>query len=169
VRWLALLLVTSCWVAPPPPAQPIVIANAMPSRPEPGRFPHHTEWLGHYTCAQGVTALRLAIDIERGREERQATPERIEVHDRGAAVAIFEFGPLDENPGVPRGSYRMTGVVTIAPSGELQVDLTPREWLEQPTGYMMVGLSATSDPQRQTLRGHIDNTSCGTLELTRSD
>lgn len=153
MRLLALLLLTSCWVAPPPAAQPIVIANAMPSRPEPSRFPHHTEWLGHYTCAQGVTALRLAI----------------EVHDRGAATAVFEFGPLDENPGVPRGSYRMTGVVTVAPSGELDVDLTPREWLEQPTGYMMVGLTATSDPQRKTLQGHIDNPTCGELELTRSD
>ena len=108
-------------------------------------------WGGRYTCAQGVTALRLTI----------------ERHDTMGATATFDFGPLDENPSVPRGSYRMNGIVRDA-EGELLVSLAPDEWIVQPPGYAMVAFDAATEHDGRILRGPIDpSTGCGELEVSR--
>lgn len=106
-------------------------------------------WAGRYTCAQGVTAADLVIEV-RG----------------GAATATFAFGPLDINPTVPRGSFRMTGTAESTPTG-LALNLTPDEWIEQPADYLMVGLLVEVDDNR--LVGQILHHSCGRLEATRVD
>ncbi len=147
-----LIFVAGCWSSqPPPPALP-QNAVAMPSRRE-ARASHHTEWLGRYVCAQGPTGVHLVIDA----------PEH------AAATAVFEFFPLDENPGPPAGSFKLTGIVTADAMGALTIDLGPDRWINQPTGYMMVGLSATTDAARQTLTGTIANSSCGEITATRSE
>jgi putative cell wall-binding protein len=52
-------------------------------------------WSGCYYATQGKTALTLTIN---------------NISDDGTiSDALFEFGPLEENPGVPNGSYQMSG------------------------------------------------------------
>jgi hypothetical protein len=104
-------------------------------------------WVGRYTCAQGATALRLAID---------ATTDT-------SVTAIFSFGPLPENPSVRRGSYRMIGHAR-ANSTRVEYDLRPTEWIDRPEGYLMVGVSATKDGAN--LHGTIRAAGCGALEAT---
>jgi serine/threonine protein kinase len=125
---------------PPPPAPPERAAVAESPAPS------STVWAGRYTCAQGATALRLAID---------STADTV--------TAIFSFGPLPENPNVRRGSYRMVGRAHA--SGEhIDYDLRPAGWIDQPDGYTMVGLSATAD--RTSVHGTIRAAGCGALDAT---
>jgi hypothetical protein len=151
VRAALLLMLAACWETPPAPAAH-PIANAMPRTRE-TKLPHHTEWLGRYLCAQGATGMHLTVDAT----------------EHATAIARFEFFPLDENPGVPPGSYKLTGIVSADATGALSIDLTPEAWINQPTGYLMVGIVGSTDPARQTLKGKMDHPTCTTFEATRSD
>jgi hypothetical protein len=139
------IALAGCWVdaqprvetAPPPRKPPIVVAPR----------PQRAIWRGYYTCAQGVTALELTI-VTRG----------------GDATAVFSFGPIDANPTVPHGSYSMVGTARDD-GGKLAYQLEPDAWIEQPTGYIMVGLHAAS-ADRVHLHGRVDHASCGALEAT---
>jgi hypothetical protein len=82
------------------------------------------EWRGAYGCTQGVTGLTLTI----------------EGVDPGHVTATYEFYEVPENPGVPSGSFRMTGTYD---SGRLT--LQGDEWIEQPEGYSMVGYESNDD------------------------
>ena len=74
-------------------------------------------WKGAYGCAQGVTGLTLTIEPAAD----------------GQVSATYEFYAAPENPGVPSGSFRMTGTYD---GGKLS--LQGSEWIEQPPGYLMV-------------------------------
>ena len=115
------------------------------------RIPAISVWTGSYVCPQGVTALRLSVTTRAG----------------GAAVATFEFGPHSNNAKVPRGEFLMTGTVRMLPRGQLQMKLVPDRWITRPEGWWMVGLSATSDLEQQTLEGRINAQSCGELSAHR--
>lgn len=149
-----MVFLTACWSSssqPPPPApEPIHNAElAAPLEVEP--VPHHTVWRGKYTCRQGVTALQLTIDVDA----------------QGEATAVFDFGPHTGNPAIPSGSYRMLG--TVRESGaKLQVRLQPDKWINQPEGYMMVGINADSDRERHRLTGWITDEGCAGVELRRT-
>jgi hypothetical protein len=78
-------------------------------------------WTGTYTCGQGLTDLRLTINDSGG----------------GAQTAIFAFSADPSNPGVPSGSYTMTG--NYSASGLV---LKEDHWINQPDGYYMVDLVA---------------------------
>ena len=104
-------------------------------------------WKGTYTCGQGLTGFNLDISDEGG----------------GAVSAVFSFGPVESNPGVPNGSYSMTG--RLDPRS---LTLTPKAWIEQPSGYVMVGLVAElpgEDPD--VLSGTVTNAACTTFRITR--
>jgi len=107
----------------------------------------HSKWQGTYTCAQGLTGVNLTIDEKCS-------------GDTCALTAVFEFGEVKENPGVPHGSFRMVGE-----SKGLQVTLRPDKWIEQPTGWIMVGVTATKNPKEHTLVGSMDHPSCGSISL----
>jgi hypothetical protein len=109
-------------------------------------------WTGRYECAQGVSALQLTLDVE---------PD-------GRARAIFDFGPLADNPTVPNGSYRLRGTAVPADDA-ITVSLQPDEWIDQPENYVMVGIQGGIDAQRHSLRGRILNDSCAWLDVKRSD
>jgi serine/threonine-protein kinase len=97
-------------------------------------------WGGTYVCSQGDTGLRLVIQAAAG----------------GTLTATFNFFAVPSNPGVPSGSYTMTGTYSSA-----GVNLAPSQWISQPPGYEMVDISA--DPPSQggnSLKGTI--TTCGT-------
>ncbi|HTR51122.1 MAG TPA: hypothetical protein VMJ10_10485 [Kofleriaceae bacterium] len=107
----------------------------------------HSKWQGTYTCAQGLTGVNLTIDAHCK-------------DDTCALVAIFEFGEIKENPGVPHGSFRMVGE-----SKGNEVTLRPDKWIEQPPGWIMVGVTATRNPKEHTLIGRMDHPSCGDISL----
>ncbi|HEY4181238.1 MAG TPA: hypothetical protein VGM90_30545 [Kofleriaceae bacterium] len=142
-----------CWTGPaehstlePVPANEAPRLKATP--PLEGPFPAHTIWRGRYTCSQGDTAMQLTLDLAKG----------------GRVIAIFDFGPLDSNPTVPAGSYRLIGHLDDRPEG-LALKLYPDRWISQPDGYEMVELSAKSDRRRRHMRGTIDHYGCGALSL----
>jgi hypothetical protein len=76
-------------------------------------------WTGTYTCAQGLTALRLTIKAVAG----------------DALRATFAFSAVPSNPSVPSGSYSMTGF--IDPAG---IFLDGSRWITQPSGWDMVNV-----------------------------
>jgi len=143
MRWL-LVALSACFTAEPPP-----VANVAPVRMVAHRV--GTVWTGHYTCAQGDTAVRLTL-------ERAGSEAR----------AKFEFGPLVGNPSVPHGAYTLRGTAHEDPSGAFEVELEPDRWLEQPPGYVMVGVTAVSDADRTRLIGRITFDGCGTIAVERS-
>ena len=125
----------------------------MVEAPEPAadQVPLHSEWTGKYVCGQGSTGLRLTI----------------ESHPSGEAIATFEFGPIPENPTVPVGAYQLKGRLRMTPDGGLEARFVPDQWLNQPSGYMMVGLTVVSDRARRVLRGTIDDPNCAGVEVRR--
>jgi hypothetical protein len=108
------------------------------------------EWRGSYSCNQGETGLTLII-----------TPSA-----NGSTVsAKFDFYPVPSNPGVPSGSFTMSGSYA---SGELR--LTQENWINQPGGYGMVDLVLNTAPGDDntltgTVIGHIPG--CDWVSLKR--
>lgn len=152
VRAASLLLVTACWSSSPQPPPPEPIANSTPSGgpAELEPLPAHTVWRGFYECAQGRTAVQLTIDIE----------------PTGATTAIFDFGPHADNPGVPPGSFRLSG--TSREQGKtIAFQLEPDRWISQPPAYEMVGVAAVVGSRRQRMKGQITNPACATIDVQR--
>ena len=151
MRVAVLLVLAGCWsssdAVPEQRLPPLVEREPVPP---PMRRPAHSVWKGHYVCAQGRTALTLSLD-----------------HDGPTLSGVFDFGPLDENPTVPHGSYRMTGTATTSGGGAVVVKLAPLEWIEHPNNYVMVGIEATTDRERRELSGVITHATCGEVELSR--
>ena len=106
-------------------------------------------WRGTYTCFQGLTALELVV-------ERAVT----------GFNARFVFSAHPSNPGVPSGSFRMTASVD-AKSGRIAFE--PREWIDQPEGYVMVGLDGAVARGGRTLSGRVIAEGCTEFSLTRAD
>lgn len=87
----------------------------------------------------------------------------------GVLEAVFEFGPTPENPTVPHGAYRQRGTIRAGKLGTFDVALDPFEWIDQPDGYIMVSMSATSSRKWTRLVGRINHPSCGELDVRRAD
>ena len=135
----------ACWTDPPASREPIA---PRPVRVAPRVRAQQSVWIGQYTCPQGPTALELTIET------------------RGdATTAVFAFGPLDSNPTVPNGAYRMTGTKLDA-NGIVPYRLEPDAWIDRPDRYEMVGLVARVDGTM--LRGEILHPNCGALEARLS-
>jgi hypothetical protein len=104
------------------------------------------EWLGGYVCGQGSTSLRLTIEDTGAGES-------------GDIAAQFEFGPHAENPTLPYGAFSMTGSRGPAAPGQVGpiVLLRGRDWIEQPTGYVMVDLVGWYDvtDDGEIIHGHV--------------
>lgn len=107
------------------------------------------EWAGKYICTQGVTALRLSIAQGEGQ----------------TITATFNFGPLPENPQVPKGAYRMAG--TYDPAMR-HMRLSGLKWIDAPFGYAMVGLDGRMTQSGETISGHVpDLLGCTDFEIHR--
>src|SRR5262249_7642096 len=104
-------------------------------------------WTGSYTCGQGKTGLRLVI---------HPAPD-------GTLTATFDFYAVPGNPGIPSGSFTMTGTYSAA-----GLDLMPDYWISQPPGYSMVGLNAGPPAKADTtLNGSVSYPGCTTFTVTR--
>lgn len=106
-------------------------------------------WSGTYTCAQGVTDLRLAIF--------QTTASRV--------TAIFKFSANSENPGVPSGRYWMSGTYNRRTG---KIVLRPSRWIKRPADYIMVGLSGDVADGNAAISGRVTHSSCSTFTVTRN-
>jgi hypothetical protein len=101
---------------------------------------------GHYWCAQGRTELTLVI-------------EDIDGDD---VTAIFEFDYPGGGTTTPAsGSYRMRGAFDMR-TRALRLD--PNRWLEQPDGYVMVGLVGTVS-KSGSITGTVKGPGCTTFYL----
>jgi hypothetical protein len=105
-------------------------------------------WQGRYRCAQGETALNLAIIA--------TTPSRIS--------AIFYFHALAANPRVPSGCFMMHGRFDARTR---RIWLKPAQWLDHPAFFVRVSLSGTVSISGQTLKGSIGGPACSVFTLTR--
>lgn len=105
-------------------------------------------WVGRYECGQGITALTLEV-----------------AGQPGQLTATFRFGPVKENPGVPKGVYAMTGAYD-AKSGK--VKLAGEKWITQPDGYFMVDLTGRVAPDGSRLAGEVPAAGCTRFELFRT-
>jgi hypothetical protein len=86
------------------------------------------EWVGTYTCAQGLTGLTLTI------AEATLTSAR----------ALFHFYADPRNPRVPTGCFMMDGKYDPA-SGQLRLD--GGDWLLRPGGYRVVSFEGEVDAE----------------------
>ena len=108
-------------------------------------------WKGIYICRQGITGLTLEI-----------TP--LEITPTATSIgAVFNFYPIPENPNVKSGSFSLTGQLSMDGSFEL----TPNRWIEQPAGYVMVGMSGNINFERKELVGSITTSSCSNFQLQK--
>jgi hypothetical protein len=137
---------TTVAAAPRPPA------TTAPAGPAPARksaSPGYTwalgTWTGTYTCAQGLTNLTLEIEGD-SRDELTAT-------------FLFEGRPGSGNPS---GSYTMRGRLSGA-----EVVLEPDEWLDQPAGYVMVGLEGRLSEDGTVFNGTVTEEPCTTFTVRR--
>jgi hypothetical protein len=114
----------------------------------PDARPLSGEWIGTYTCSQGLTGLTLTLTG----------------HASGAVDAIFSFYAVPENPGVPSGSSHKRGVYQIGGG----LNLAPFEWIDQPPGYVMTELDGHVSPDLTTYSGtFVDRPTCTTFHVTR--
>lgn len=102
---------------------------------------------GHYVCAQGRTELTLVIEDLEGND----------------VSAIFEFDyPGGGGTHTPAsGSFRMHGSFD---SRTRALRLDGDRWIEQPDGYVMVGLVGTVS-KRGTIDGVVKGPGCSTFYL----
>ncbi|GHV37600.1 hypothetical protein FACS1894187_14750 [Synergistales bacterium] len=88
------------------------------------------DWIGRYIAGQGATGLILQIS---------------EISKDGVIKAVFNFEAIPENPSIPSGSYGMVGKINFE---DLTVTLEGKEWLRQPTGYLMLNLIGYLDIEK---------------------
>ena len=122
----------------------------MPSAASAQRLPNMAgNWSGTYTCAQGLTDLRLAIF--------QTSASRV--------TAIFKFSANSTNPAVPSGRYWMSGTFHQR-SGTIV--LRPSRWIKRPTNYLMVGLTGNVENGNRSISGRVQNSGCSTFAVSRN-
>lgn len=103
---------------------------------------------GHYWCAQGRTELTLVIEDV----------------DGDAVSGIFEFDyPGGGTTDPANGSFRVRGAIESNPSART-VHLDGVGWIEQPDGYMMVGLVGTVS-KTGSISGTVKGPGCTTFYL----
>jgi eukaryotic-like serine/threonine-protein kinase len=104
-------------------------------------------WTGTYFCPQGWTGLRLVLKAA----------------SNGALAATFDFYSIDGNPGVPSGSFTLTGSYSAR-----GFRLRPGHWISEPPDYLMVSLTAPApDNNDTTLTGSVTGPGCTTFSVSR--
>ncbi|MGP3955818.1 serine/threonine protein kinase [Nonomuraea sp. 3N208] len=130
--------------------EPVAVASpsAIVETPAPKRASVAGRWAGTYVCDQGKTALELTI------KETSS----------GELEAVFAFEADPSNPGVPAGSFAMSGRVT----GRV-LQLKGKRWIDRPGQYVMVDLRATLTEDRPSaIKGTILGGACTTFTVKRS-
>jgi hypothetical protein len=139
--------------APPPPAASPPVASppaaTPPIKPD-GSTGFVGSWRGVYTCAQGKTGVDIDITPPSG----------------GTIGGIIHFYAMRGNPGVPSGSFSVSGA---APQpGDRYLSLYPEAWIERPPGYVMVGVDLEVTTDGKAMGGRITGApGCTSVILSR--
>ena len=105
--------------------------------------PQNSVWSGEYTCSQGLTAIVLTIDHDETSHELRAE---------------FAFSRHPQNAGhVPSGRYLVEG--RYDPTTD-RLSLNPKQWIDQPDGYVMVGLAGTYSAEDLSISGRVLSEGC---------
>ncbi|MEQ1764947.1 MAG: hypothetical protein ABL984_17600 [Pyrinomonadaceae bacterium] len=121
----------------------------VPSPASAQRLPNMAgNWSGTYTCAQGLTKLRLAIFQT----------------SASSVTAVFKFSADSTNPAVPSGRYWMSGSYHRR-SGKIM--FRPSRWIKRPTNYLMVGLDGNVESDNSSISGTVLNSACSTFTVSR--
>lgn len=161
---IAALLAAGCGPAPyviapdePAPAEAprpavVVMERAAPEPPDrwiPDGIPrlnpfiNTRTWVGEYDCAQGRTSLTLQVADARGKLVR----------------AVFDF---HHAPTQAKGQYVLAGTFDEHTG---VVDLEPGAWIEQPEGYVSVGMRGRVSRDGLRFTGRITHPTCGAFRL----
>jgi hypothetical protein len=79
--------------------------------------------------------------------------------------AIFHFHKTPNNPGLPSGSYAMSGTFETKTRA---IKLGGVNWIDRPAGYDMVPLNGVISEDGHQLTGRIEFQDCQTFTLTRT-
>ncbi len=123
-----------------------VLTGAAAATPAAAAMTETEVWRGAYQCAQGMTGVTLTLLLLPG----------------GKAQGLFEFYPLDANPGVPKGCFEMSGVM----DSRRHLTLAPGPWRRQPPGYVTVGLTG-QEIDAYRLVGTVEGPGCAGFALVR--
>jgi hypothetical protein len=110
-------------------------------------------YVGVFMCGRGPTKLTIAID----NVEHDATNEELLVEAR--FEFLYEAGSDDDED--ERGSFRMRG--KSEPKTRLLV-FKPEAWIEEPPGYMMMGVRGTIGRSGDSYNGTVEGPSCTTFD-----
>jgi uncharacterized protein with FMN-binding domain len=113
-------------------------------------------WEGTYSCAQGLTNLKLVIQANSANE----------------IDAVFMFSPHPQNPQVPSGRFRMAGNLEISNSKDIPdlLDLKGTTWINRPAGYMLVDLRGDVSASKSRITGNVLAVpGCSTFDLVKSE
>jgi hypothetical protein len=106
-------------------------------------------WQGRYICRQGMTGVTLKIVSEPGGTGWSAR---------------FCFCAIAENPNLPTGEFELDGPRV---PGETVVRLSPRRWIHEPQGWLMIPLALSQSADGRRLSGMIDAPGCGAIQLEK--
>lgn len=101
-------------------------------------------WEGTYSCAQGVTGLTLTL---------------VEL-DNGSINGVFNFYPVTQNPSASAGTFTVNATLN-----DNRLVVRPGNWVQQPSGYVMVGLDGTVSGNSYV--GSVDGPGCSNFSLKR--
>lgn len=104
----------------------------------------YTIYQGHYTCAQGRTALTLKINMT-----------------GNVADAVFDFKTQRDI----RGAFAMQGTFD-GKTGKIR--LQGRNWINQPRNFSTVNLLGTFNADRSRLSGQVIGGGCSTFEVRKT-
>lgn len=104
----------------------------------------YTIYQGHYTCAQGRTALTLKINMT-----------------GNVADAVFDFKTQRDI----RGAFAMQGTFD-GKTGKIR--LQGRNWINQPRNFSTVNLLGTFNADRSRLSGQVIGNGCSTFEVRKT-
>jgi len=138
------------------PVESIPVPDNVASSPEPIAYrdhvAHHSVWEGTYVCAQGLSSLKLTIDV----------------NTLGVATVRYDFGPVPSNPTIPEtGAFLLVGSMEPA-GGGFTGEFDPTQWIVHPSNYLMLPLSIATDDGVH-LRGTIHHDSCSQFQAMRTE
>ena len=106
------------------------------------------QWIGTYTCSQGVTGVTVALD---------QTGNKV--------VADFFLYPIPENPNVPRGMSRYVGDFN---STSRRTNFPEGTWINKPGScWRAFGFHGEFDENLEAFFGTMEHYSCKVINLTR--
>lgn len=112
-------------------------------------------WEGAYTCAQGLTTLKLVITAK--------STTKID--------AVFLFSPHPRNPNIPSGSFRMKGNLEIFDSKDIPdlLNLKATTWMNKPSGYVTVDLRGDISSSRRRITGNVLTDGCSSFDIVKRE